>query len=388
MPADVASDPGPGGAGGLDEVALTVLEAARAWDLVPSLERIAEGARRVTGARYAAVGLPGPDPEEFAHFVSAGLTSDEIDAIGPLPRAHGLLGAVLADAAPLRVADIRRDRRARRWWPRAHPQMTALLGVPLLALLPDVPIGALYAADGPDGPGFTAGDEDALVRLAAAVAPLVRALRLADESRVLIVAAERARIARDLHDALSQTLFSIALRADAARSLLGDAGGAAALHVDSIAELASAAHEELGALIGGLRPPAVEEEGLARALERLVDLLDRLGGPRVVGDVGADPPLPPDRAREAFLILQEALVNAVRHASAREVRLTVRGDGDGVRAEVRDDGRGFDPHEPGNRRRSLGLTAMHERAGAIGARLTLESTPGEGTRVTLEVPGG
>ena len=334
MPADVASDPGPGGAGGLDEAALTVLEAARAWDLVPSLRRIAEGARRVTGARYAAVGLPGPDPEEFAHFVSAGLTDDEIDAIGPLPRAHGLLGAVLAEAAPLRVADIRADRRARRWWPPAHPRMTALLGVPLPAPVPGVAIGALYAAGGPDGPGFSADDEDALVGLAEAVAPLVRALRLTDEGRVLIVAAERARIARDLHDALSQTLFSIALRADAARSLLGDAGGAATAHVDSIAELASRAHEELGALISGLRPPAVEEEGLARALERLVDLLDRLGGPRVAGDVDGDPSLPPDRAREAFLILQEALVNAVRHASAREVRLTVRADGDGVRAEV------------------------------------------------------
>jgi len=383
MPADPASD---AGAGGLDEVARTVLEAAKAWALEPSLERIAEGARRLTGARYAAVGLPGPDPEEFAHFVTAGLTDAQIDAIGPLPRAHGLLGAVLADAAPLRVADIRADPRARRWWPRAHPSMTALLGVPLM--LADAPIGAIYAADGPDGPGFGAGHERALVGLATAVAPLVRAIVLADEGRVLIVAAERARIARDLHDALSQTLFSIALRADAAGSLLREGGGAAAAHVDRIAELASTAHEELGALVSGLRPPAVEEEGLARALERLVGLLDRLGGPRVIADLDAEPELAPDRAREAFLILQEALVNAVRHAAAREVRLTLRADGTGVRAEVRDDGRGFDPRDRAARGRRLGLTAMTERAGAIGATLALESSPGAGARVTLVVPGG
>jgi signal transduction histidine kinase len=380
VPADPAPD-----AGGLDEIARTVLAAAQAWSLEPSLTRIAEGARRLTGARYAAVGLAGTDPGEFSHFVTAGLTDEEIDAIGPLPRAHGLLGAVLTDGAALRVPDIRADPRARRWWPRAHPAMTALIGAPLRHF--DGPFGAIYAADGPDGPGFGSGDADALADLARAVGPLVRALSLAEEGRALLVAAERARIARDLHDALSQTLFSIALRADAARSLLGDAGGAAAEHVARIAELAGTAHEELGAMVSGLRPPAVEEEGLARALERLVDLLDRLGGPRVVGDIDADPPLPPDRAREAFLILQEALVNAVRHAAAREVRLTIAADGPGVRGEVRDDGRGFDPADPRNRRR-LGLTAMHERARAIGAALEIESRPGEGSRVTLVVPGG
>jgi signal transduction histidine kinase len=382
MPADPASD---AGAGGLDEVARTVLAAARAWSLVPSLTAVAEGARRLTGARYAAVGLAGPDPGEFSHFVTHGLTDEEIDAIGPLPRAHGLLGAVLTDGAPLQVPDIRADPRARRWWPRAHPAMTALIAAPMTYF--DGPIGAVYAADPPEGPGFGPGDLEALTELADAVTPLVRALSLAEEGRALLVAAERARIARDLHDALSQTLFSIALRADAARALLGDGAGAAAGHIDTIADLASTAHEELGAMVAGLRPPAVEEEGLARALARLVDLLDRLGGPRVVGDIDADPPLPPDRAREAFLILQEALVNAVRHGGAREVRLTVRDDGAGVRAEVRDDGRGFDPADPRNRRR-LGLTAMRERARTIAAVLEIDSSAGGGTRVTLEVPGG
>lgn len=383
MPAGPAPQPEPAGA--RREVAATILTAAREFALEPSLARIAEGARRLAGARYAAVGLAGPDPEEFSHFVTAGLTEDQIDAIGPLPRAHGLLGAVLAGGAPLRVVDIRADPRAKRWWPSAHPPMTALLGVPLA--VGDAVVGALYAADGPEGRAFDAGDEAALALLAAHAAPLVRALRLADEGRAMVLAAERARIARDLHDALSQTLFSIALRADAARGLMGDATGEAAGHVEVIADLAGAAHRELGALVEGLRPPAVEEEGLARALERLALLLDRLGGARVRTDLAGDPGLPPGRAREAYLILQEALVNAVRHAGAREIVLSLAPDGAGVRAEVRDDGRGFDPADPRSPARRLGLTAMRERARAVGATLEIASRPGEGARVTLMVPG-
>jgi len=386
MAADDSSDHEAAGAAGHEEVVRTVLAAARAFALEPSLTRIAEGARRLTGAAYAAVGLAGPDPDEFSHFVSAGLSDAQIDAIGPLPRVHGLLGAVLAEAAPLRVANIRSDPRASGWWPSAHPPMTALLGVPLV--VSDAVVGALYAAEGPEGPTFDERDQAALALLAEHVAPLVRALRLAEDGRLLLVTAERARIARDLHDALSQTLFSIALRAGAARQALAGAAGVAASQVDRIEELAATAHEELGALVEGLRAPAVEEEGLARALERLAGLLDRLGEARVRAEVSAAPALDPERAREAYLILQEALVNAVRHAGAREVLLRLDVEGPDVRAEVRDDGQGFDPADPRARGRRLGLTSMVERAAAIGARLEISSEPGHGSRVLLVVPGG
>ena len=370
-----------------------VLEAASLFSLEPSLAAIAEGARTITGARFGAVGLAGPDPEEFSVFVTAGLTDAEIDAIGPLPRVHGLLGAVLAEGTPLRAADIRADPRASGWWPSAHPPMTALLGAPLR--VGGAVLGAVYVANEAGDPPFGAEDEAALVRLADRAAAVVRALRQAEDGRLLVLSAERARIARDLHDALSQSLFSIGLRAEAARRDLTGAPERADGHLASIADTAREARAELGAVVEGLRPPALDDEGLPRALRGLAAVLDRLGEAQVDVDVDVDvdvglagePEPSPARDREVFLILQEALVNAVRHAHAGHVRLTLGAENGGLRAEVADDGVGFDPEDTRARARRMGLNAMRQRAAALGAELRVESSPGRGARVLLWVPG-
>jgi signal transduction histidine kinase len=373
--------------GAMDAAARAVLEAASLFSLEPSLAAIAEGALSITGARFGAVGLAGPDPEEFSVFVTAGLTDAEIDAIGPLPRVHGLLGAVLGEGTPLRAADIRADPRASGWWPSAHPPMTALLGAPLR--VGGAVLGAVYVANEAGDPPFGAEDEAALVRLADRAAPVVRALRQAEDGRLLVLSAERARIARDLHDALSQSLFSIGLRAEAARRDLTGAPERADGHLASIADTAREARAELGAVVEGLRPPAIDDEGLARALRGLAAVLDRLGEAHVDVDLTGEPePEPsPARDREVFLILQEALVNAVRHAHAGRVRLTLGAEGGGLRAEVADDGVGFDPEDARARARRMGLNAMRQRAAALGAELRVESSPGRGARVLLWVPG-
>ena len=371
--------------GTTDAAARAVLEAASLFSLEPSLAAIAEGARAITGARFGAVGLAGPDPEEFSAFVTAGLTDAEIEAIGPLPRRHGLLGAALAEGTPLRAADIRADPRASGWWPSAHPPMTALLGAPLR--VGGAVLGAVYVANEAGGPPFAAEDEAALVRLADRAAPVVRALRQAEDGRLLVLSAERARIARDLHDALSQSLFSIGLRAEAARRDLTGAPERADGHLASIADTAREARAELGAVVDGLRPPAIDDEGLPRALRGLAAVLDRLGDADVEVDLADEPEPSPARDREVFLILQEALVNAVRHAHARRVRLTMGAENGGLRAEVADDGVGFDPEDARARARRMGLNAMRQRAAALGAELRVESSAGRGARVLLWVPG-
>lgn len=362
-----------------------LLEAAALFSLRPSLAVLAEGARRLTGARFGAVGLPGPEPEEFSAFVTAGLTDAQIDAIGPLPRLHGLLGAVMSEAAPLRTPDLRADPRSRGWWPRAHPPMSALLGAPLL--VGESVVGAVYVANDAGKRPFDAADEWALVRMAGRAAPLVRALRQAEDGRVLAVAAERARMARDLHDALSQSLFSIGLRAEAAARDLDRAPERASAHLASIAELARTARRELGVVVEGLRPPSVDEEGLDAALGSLAATLDRLGPAEVSVRATGEPEPSPERDREAFLILQEALVNAVRHGRARRVELELRHEAGALAAEVRDDGVGFDPATPPARSGRMGLSAMRERAAALDAHLEVRSRPGEGVTVTLRVPG-
>src|SRR5215468_7558020 len=115
------------------------------------LHQLAASARTLVGASYAAIGVPEPEGDEFARFVTVGMSDELVASLGPLPRTHGLLDAMLSDPSPY----ITQDRRFRGWWPSAHPQMRSFLGVPIVSA-GDV-IGAIYLTDKRDGPAFTAG---------------------------------------------------------------------------------------------------------------------------------------------------------------------------------------------------------------------------------------
>jgi GAF domain-containing protein len=99
--------------------------------LEPVLERLVHAVRELVGARYAALGIPDEEGTGFDRFITSGMTDEQIEAIGPLPRTHGLLAAMLTDPEPYRTDDIRADPRFE-WWPEAHPRMRSFLGVPLL----------------------------------------------------------------------------------------------------------------------------------------------------------------------------------------------------------------------------------------------------------------
>jgi signal transduction histidine kinase len=143
--------------------------------------------------------------------------------------------------------------------------------------------------------------------------------------------------------------------------------------------------EELRSLIFELRPPAAESEGLATALRKHVDVLQSVHGDAVALSIEGDAE-PRGSAGEVLRIAQEALQNALRHANAGRVDVTLGAVDGRLRVAVVDDGVGFDPDEPGLRSRRLGLTSMEERARALGGTLSIESRPGEGTTVVLEVP--
>ena len=95
------------------------------------LQRLVHAARELVGARYAALGVPDGEGG-FAQFITAGMSEALIEAMGPLPRTHGLLGAMLESPEPYRIDDIQRDPRFRGWWPSAHPDMRSFLGVPMV----------------------------------------------------------------------------------------------------------------------------------------------------------------------------------------------------------------------------------------------------------------
>src|ERR671918_2564996 len=116
----------------LEAMSEAVLAIAAEREVEPVLRRLVESARELTGARYAALGIP-DGAGAFAQFVTAGMSDELIAAMGPLPRTHGLLGAMLESPRSHRRHDIRQDPRFRGWWPGAHPRMRSFLGVPIVS---------------------------------------------------------------------------------------------------------------------------------------------------------------------------------------------------------------------------------------------------------------
>jgi signal transduction histidine kinase len=358
-----------------------VLAIAAEETIEPMLQRLVNSARELVDARYAAIGVPDGEGA-FAQFITSGMSDELIAAMGPLPRTHGLLGAMLTSPVPYRTGDIRRDPRFRGWWPAAHPQMRSFLGVPIVARSGIV--GALYLTDKIGADEFDHADQQLVEMLAVHAALAIEKTSLYERSRELSIVEERNRLARELHDSVTQKLFGLALTAEAAATIIDRDPQAAKGQLQRLQQLTREAMEELRSLIFELRPPAVESDGLATALRKHVDVLQRVHGHEVHLRVETD--AEPDGAGEVMRIAQEALQNALRHAHASRVDVRLEAHDGHVRLTVADDGVGFDPAEPGLRSRRLGLTSMEERARALGGTLTIQSRPGAGTTVALEVP--
>jgi len=347
------------------------------------LQRIVHAARELVDARYAALGVPDGEGA-FARFITSGMSEETVAAMGPLPRTHGLLGAMLESEEPYRTPDIKQDPRFRGWWPSAHPSMASFLGVPIVAR--GHVVGAFYLTDKEGAAEFSAGDQQLIQMLAAHAAVAMENARLHERSRELSIVEERNRLARELHDSLVQKLFGVVLAAQSAATLLERDSGEARVQVERLAGLAQDAIAELRSLVFQLRPAAIETEGLAAALRKHVEVLRRVHRTGVELELRGEPRVRPGVDEEVFRIAQEALHNALRHARAERLGVTLHENGQGLRMAVTDDGVGFDPDAPELRARSLGLTSMEERAGELGAKLTIDSSPGAGTTVALEVP--
>lgn len=361
----------------LAAVSDAVLAVASQRSVDEVLQRLVDRARELAGARYAALGIPDGDGG-FSRFLVAGMSDEWIASLGPLPRTHGMLGAMLETAEPFRTDDIRTHPRFVGWWPRGHPDMRSFLGVPIVAA--EGVIGAFYLTDKEDDSSFDGADQQLIELLAAHAAIAIVNARLNERSRELSILSERNRLALELHDVVSQKLFSLVLTAEAAGTLLERDPAAAAAHVARLQQLAREALDELRSLVLELRPPALDRDGLAGTLRKHVELLRALhGGVEIALD--ADDDGCSADARELLRVAQEALHNALRHAGARRIEVTLS---ERV-LEIADDGAGFDPGDPELRSRHLGLTSMEERAGRLGGRLTIDSAPGAGTRVRLEL---
>ena len=193
--------------------------------------------------------------------------------------------------------------------------------------------------------------------------------------------AERSRVARELHDEIGQTLTAVMLQAERA------AEGDPAVAPSELVRVADAVREsldEVRRIARELRPEALDDLGLVNALIALCSQLDAEGGTRVQRQLqGKLPPLSPEVELVIYRVAQEGLTNALRHAGARVVNISLTADAEGVTHSVSDDGRGMTGEPaPG----TAGISGMRERALLVGGRLSIASGPGQGTEVVLTVP--
>ena len=508
-------------------------------DLDVLLEQLLEVAADVTGARYAALGILDEDRHELERFLTHGIDADTHRAIGDLPRGRGILGVLIDDPRPLRLASVGADPRSY-GFPPGHPPMESFLGTPVL--IRGEAWGNLYLTEKEGGEEFTAADEEAAVVLAewAGIAignarlyqasesrrdELERAVRrleattaiaraiggetdlervlelivkrgralvdaggvviLLREEQGLVVAAtagevpasvpgsrvdvgeaapddalrasldalgleagasllvplvfrgqslgvlaafdrrartgpfdaeeerlltafaasaatavatahsveaerlrhslaaaeaERARWARELHDETLQGLGGLRMLVSAARRRHDLEAMRAAM--EQVVGQIDGEIENLRALIRELRPAALDELGPVPAIEELAARMASRHGIDVTTAVTLADRRPPELETALYRIIQEALTNAVKHAGAARVAITVRESGGAVHVTVSDDGAGFDPNAP---RAGFGLTGMRERVELLGGALEVESSAA-GTRVAAALP--
>jgi signal transduction histidine kinase len=210
--------------------------------------------------------------------------------------------------------------------------------------------------------------------------------QLREQVREAAAVTERSRLARELHDSVTQQLYSMNLYAEAAaRLLIGGEARQAAEHLRELRDTAQEALREMRLLIFELRPLALEKTGLATALQTRLDSVESRGGINAELVVTGTEHLTSRVQQELYHIAQEALNNALKHSNARRVLVRVSFLEDSTCLEIRDDGVGFAADQTNNKG-GLGLSGMKERAMRIGAKLQVESETGKGTTIAVQVP--
>jgi PAS domain S-box-containing protein len=308
------------------------------------------------------------------------ISPDMMPLISSAPVHDALAGWVFHHNEPIIIADLMTD-------PRAPPTLCstrfrAYAGVPMR--IEGRTIGVLGALSEVEQE-FNIEDVALLASIADHLATAVENDRLRQRAERAAVLEERERLARELHDSVTQSLYSLTLLAEAGREQT-QAGALeqAARYQLRVSEIAQHALKEMRLLVHELRPPLLEKEGLVGALRQRLEAVEGRAGvkTRLLVDELAN--LPAAVEEGLYRIALEALNNALKHAAASSVNVCVRTQDGRIELEVTDDGIGFDPDVMDDRG-GMGLSSMRERAEKLGAALTIQSAPGKGTQVLIRI---
>ncbi len=378
---------------GLREV-LAVLNSQES--LQDILDFIVHQACQLVGSNASAILQPHSSDGLLEFGSTCGLDASMTSALR-VPLGDGIAGRAMLERRPVVVPNILETVGApapRKAWPsegewvvvqKFAEHFQTVLALPLIAR--DEALGALvlYYAERRT---FSEDDVDLARGVAHQAALAIESARLREQAERSAATAERTRLARELHDSVTQSLYSVTLYGEAAARLLTNGrADEAASHLRELRDTAQEALREMRLLIFQLRPPALEKSGLVGALQARLEAVELRGG--TLAELSVDGaecitqvPLPIQE--EIYHIAQEAMNNVLRHAKAEHVWLRLSCSDLQLRVQVADDGRGFSPQEA-DVSGGLGLPGMQERADRINATLEIDSRPGGGTRVQLQV---
>ncbi|MGD2050644.1 MAG: GAF domain-containing sensor histidine kinase, partial [Chloroflexota bacterium] len=337
------------------------------------LELVCTESQRLTGATGSAVLLV--EDGDWLRVTSNSGTPSPI--LNRLAIGESLAGMVVAQGEPLLLNDPENQIQAY----YREPDLKTLLSIPLWA--DESIIGALDVVNKPGG--FNEEDIRIMSLFADQAAIAIKNAQLHERAEQLAVVEERQRLARGLHDSVTQVLYSVNLYAEAARMALS--AGKAEIAAENLQELRNMAREamlDMRMLIFELHPPALEEEGLASALQTRLEAVETRSGIQTEFQVEGDTRMPLAVEEELYHVAQEALNNAVKHARAEKVIVRLFTDCDHFCLEVQDDGRGFDLAAAG-KSGGLGLHSIEERVQRINGELAIDSKLGEGTTLRVGV---
>jgi signal transduction histidine kinase len=349
------------------------------------LQLIVDRVRSLVDAEYAALGIVGAGGG-IDRFITTGIEPDVRAAIGPPPHGRGLLGLIIREGRSFRIPKIAAHPDSS-GFPANHPPMTSFLGVPVPSN--GVPIGNLYLTDKRGADEFSELDQKVVELFARHAGIAIDNARLHAKAGRLAVAEERDRIGRDLHDGIIQSLYAVSLSLEDVPELMADGRPEAERRVDAAIDQLHVAIRDIRNFIYGLRPESVDGTEVVAGIAALAQDFRDGGLVDVVAtlDPAADPGLSQENGVELLSLVREALSNAARHAHAQRVDVLLGQRETGPLLQIVDDGVGFDPSraaEAGHH----GLSNMRVRAEAIGARLTISSEPGAGTRIKVDFARG
>ena len=347
------------------------------------LKRVVEVAAAVSGAQYAALGVLAAGESDMkrglVEFITTGIDSKGIRAIGHVPQGIGVLGLLVTDPRPRRIADIGAHP-ASAGFPPHHPPMTSFLGVPIMVR--DQVFGNLYLTEKQGAAEFSQSDEELVVALAGAAGVAIENARLHQRLEQLAVLGERERIARDLHDTVIQRLFATGM---GLQSLVGRME-----ETDLRVRLQQAVDEldetirEIRITIFDLEARDAVKDGLrARVLSLVGEATATLGfAPKVHMDGPLDAATDAATQEELLKTLREALSNVARHANASGIEVLLHAASGTITLRVADNGVGLAK----DAQRGHGIDNMQARAESLGGVCDLSARRGGGTVVTWRVP--